>query len=46
MSAEDQPKKYDLKLTWKNAVEGHKSELSLDDSQAMMMKVLTAMAKS
>ena len=40
MSAEDQPKKYDLKLTWKNAVEGHKSELSLDDSQAMMIKVL------
>ncbi|HWW14718.1 MAG TPA: hypothetical protein VN310_08670 [Candidatus Dormibacteraeota bacterium] len=45
MSAQDQPKKYDLKLTWKNAVEGHKSELSQDDSQAMMMKVLNGDGK-
>lgn len=45
MSAEDQPKKYDLKLTWKNAVVGHKSELSQDDSKAMMMKVLNSDGK-
>jgi hypothetical protein len=45
MSAQDQPKKYDLKLTWKDAVEGHKSELSQDDSQAMMLKVLNSDGK-
>lgn len=44
-SAENQPKKYDLKLNWKNAVAGHKSELSQDDSQAMMMKVLDSDGK-
>jgi len=38
LRAEDQPKKYDLKLNWK-AVEGHKSELSKDESQVMFMKV-------
>jgi hypothetical protein len=45
MSAQEQPKKYDLKLTWKNAVEGYKSELSQDESQAMMMKVLNSDGK-
>ena len=44
MSAEDQPKKYDLKLDW-NAVEGHKTELSQDGLQAMMMKVLNGDGK-
>jgi hypothetical protein len=39
--AQDHPKKYDLKLTW-NAVQGHKSEISEDDSQAMMMKLLNS----
>src|ERR1700732_1255631 len=44
--AQDQPKRYDLKLTWKAAVEGHKSELSKDESKVMMMKVLNSDGKA
>ena len=46
VKAQDQPKKYDLKLTWKLAVEGHKSELSRDESKVMMMKVLNSDGKA
>ena len=45
MSAEDQPKKYDVKMAWKTAVEGHQSNLSKDDSQATMMKVVNSDGK-
>lgn len=44
--AQDQPKRYDLKLTWKAAVVGHKSELSKDESKVVMMKVLNSEGKA
>ena len=44
--AQDQPKRYDLKLTWKAAVEGHKSELSKDESKVTMLKVLNSDGKA
>jgi len=40
LHAQDQPKKYDVKLDWK-AVEGHKSELAFDDSQLVRMVIST-----
>ena len=45
VSAQDQPKRYDLKLAWKTAVEGHKSELSQDDSKAFTLKLLNSDGK-